>query len=116
MFTEIGKIRNQHQVVVGDFNRKYINWDTMSSTSQDDRKFIEAVRDSFLTQQIRKATRGRGTNEPSLIDLLFTSHDQNIDNIEHCAPLGKSDHSLIKFIYRYKAEKMPDKIVNDYAR
>ena len=83
-------------MIAGDFNRKDINWDTVSSSSEDDCKFIEALRDSFLTQHILTPTRGRGTNDPSLLDILFTSNEENIESIELHAPLGKSDHSMIK--------------------
>ena len=68
------------------------------STSEEDTEFIEATMDSFLTQHISTPTRGRGTNTPSLIDLVFTSNEDSIDDISIHAPLGKSDHSLIKFI------------------
>ena len=57
-------------------------------------------------------TRGRGTNDPSLIDLVFTSIEDSIDN----APLGQSDHSLIKIIYRCKPVKQADKIVCNYVK
>ena len=48
------------------------------SVSDDDCAFLEATRDSFLTQHISTLTRGRGTNEPSLIDLVFTSNEESI--------------------------------------
>ena len=41
------------------------------ATSQDDNNFIETVMDSYLTQHVLTPTRGRGTNEPSLIDLKY---------------------------------------------
>ena len=66
----------------------------VTSTSKDDNNFIEAVIDSYLTP-----TRGRGTNEPSLIDLVFPRNAECIDSIALHAPLGKSDHSLIKLSY-----------------
>ena len=105
-----------HQLIVGDFNRKDINWDTATSPSDDDCKFVESIRDSYLTQHILTPTRGRGTSKPSLIDLLFTSKDECIENIEMHAPLGKSDHSLIKVSYRCEPEKLPDKIMCDYVK
>ena len=54
--------------------------------------------------------RGRDTSKPSLLDLLFTSKEECIENIEMHAPLGNSDHSLIKVLYRCEPEKLPDKI------
>ena len=74
-------MKYKHKVVVGDFNRKEINWNTMMETSQEDCNFIEAVRDSFLIQHILTPTRGQSTNEPSLLDLVFTSGEENIESI-----------------------------------
>ena len=86
------------------------------SNSDDDCEFIKATRDSFLTQHVSTPTRGRGTNVPSLIDLVFTSIEDSIDNISMHAPLGKSGHSLIKIIYRCKPVKQADKIVCNYVK
>ena len=61
-------------------------------------------------------TRGRGTNEPSLIDLVFSRNAECIESIELHAPLGKSDHSLIKLVYRTEPEELPGKIVCDYVK
>ena len=109
-------LRYEHQVVAGDFNRKYINWKTVSSSSEDDMKFIEAARDSFLIQHIKTPTRGRGTNKPSLIDLFFTTNAESVEKIDVHSPLGKSDHSLIKVKYRSQVEALPKKIVCDYEK
>ena len=105
----IRKMKYDHHLILGDFNRKTINWDTVSSTSGDDCAFIEAVRDGFLTQHILSPTRGRGTNEPSLIDLVFSTDEQEIENIDITAPLGKSDHAMIKVLYRSNLDVLPDK-------
>ena len=101
----LGTLKHSQILVLGDFNRKDIDWLSLSAQSETDRRFIEAVKDSFLTQHISQPTRVTRANEPSLIDLLFTTHDKNIENIEYCAPIGKSDHSLIKFSYRFQLEK-----------
>ena len=84
--------------------------------SEDDRKFIKATHDSFLTQHISTPTGGRGINEPTLIDLVFTPNEECIENIEIYPPLGKSDHSIIKILYRSEAEILPDKIICDYRK
>ena len=112
----IDRLKYDHQIIIGDFNRKDINWKTVTSHLEDDCKFIETIRDSYLTQHILEPTRGRGTDQPSLLDLLFTSNEDSIENIEMYAPLGKSDHSLIKFLYRSFPEKIPEKFVCNYAK
>ena len=115
-FRNIGKLKHQHQLILGDYNRKDIKWDTVSSSSDDDNKFIDAIRDAYLTQHVSLPTRGRGSDEPSLVDLVFTSNEQNVESLEIFAPLGKSDHSVIKILYRSKPEKLADKIISDYTK
>ena len=109
-------LKHEHQMIIGEFNRKDISWATAMSNSDDDCEFIEATGDSFLTQHASTPTRGRGTNDLSLIDLVFTSIEDSIDNISMHAPLGKSDHSLTKIIYRCKPVKQADKIVCNYVK
>ena len=99
-FRSFSKFKHDHQIIVGDFNRKDINWETAMPTSEDESNFMEAVMDSFLTPHVSTPTRGRGINNPSLIDLVFISNEDSIDSISMHAPLCKSDHSLIKILYR----------------
>ena len=81
-------------------------------TWEDECDFIEADMDNFLMQHVSTATRGRGTNNPSLIDLVFTSNEDSIDSISMHAPFDKSDHSLIKILYRCQPEKQTDMVCN----
>ena len=60
-------------------------------------KFIKAAQDCFLHQHIQLATRKRGNDCPSLLDLLFTDEAMQVSGVVHHAPLGKSDHSVITF-------------------
>ena len=108
---------HQHKVIVGDFNRKGINWVDVTAESRDNNNFIEAVRDSYLTQHIVKPTRGRGTTQPSVLDLVFTSGEQDIDDIFMQAPLGKSDHVVLKVDFRFTSEEQPlCREISDYKK
>ena len=40
------------------------------------------------------SSRGRGSDVPRILDLVI-SNKEIVTNIEHLAPLGKSDHSLL---------------------
>ena len=86
------------KILVGDFNLNKILWspdpELPASLSEDspEYKFVEAARDTFMFQHITEATRFREGNRPTLDDLLFTSYENNITNVLHEAPLGKSDH------------------------
>jgi hypothetical protein len=62
------------------------------------------IRDCFLDQHISEPTRGRGETKPSTIDLLFSKEEGMVDNIDISPPLGKSDHSLILFVFNIYVE------------
>ena len=55
----------------------------VKSTYDKEFKFIEKLRDCYLVQHLTEPTRGRGTNEPSLLDLVLTGDDLN-DRESHC--------------------------------
>ena len=42
-------------------------------------------------------TRTRESNEPRIIDLIFTNEDDMVDRIVHESPLGRSDHCALLF-------------------
>ena len=91
-----------HICIVGDFNYKDINWENWSTPHDDikeDEKFLEALRDTFLFQHVDEPTRARGTDEPSLIDLILTNEEEQVSNITYLAPLGRSDHSVLSFTF-----------------
>lgn len=91
-----------HYCILGDFNYRHIDWDsntTIRSENSRENQFIETTRDCFWHQHIREATRRRGQDEASLIDLLLTNEPMQVSNLVHQAPLGKSDHSVISFTF-----------------
>ena len=64
-------------------------------------KFIDKIRDCYLHQHLQLPTRRRGNDEPSLIDILLTDEIMQVSDITHHAPLGKSGHSVITFMFNY---------------
>ena len=88
-------------ISMGDINLKGIDWENMiaSGTHVEDynHKFLECMRDLYLTQHVTENTRQRGNDDPSLLDLIITNEENDILNLEQLAPLGKSDHSILKF-------------------
>jgi len=52
---------------------------------------LESCEDVYLVQHVQNRTRSRGSQQPSLLDLIFTS----TPDITHVAPLGSSDHNLL---------------------
>ena len=115
-FKSVVRLNYAHKLIMGDFNRKYIDWANDYSNLINDRAFIESIRDSYTTQHINAPTRGRGTNKPATLDLVFTSNEENIEKLDIDAPLDKSDHSVLKFWYRCRPEEVADKKIADYGK
>ena len=115
----ISNKKYSHRCVVGDFNFRNINWSNWSTTLSEqsaEAKFIEAVRDCYFFQHMSEPTRHRGTDNPSLIDLLFTDEEMNVSGIQHHSPLGKSDHSVIIFDYHCYLDYSKPKDVFSYSK
>ncbi len=99
----VSELNYSHILIVGDLNHPGINWDTWSTKSQNENDinnlFLNAVKDSFLSQHVTQPTRIRGEQEPSLIDLILTNEPGMVDNVEIQSPLGSSDHGLLTFYF-----------------
>ena len=84
-----------HLLIMGDFNFPIINWDELSCSGGESSvasSFLDAVQDTFLIQHVTDFTRFRHGQQPSLLDLIFTSDPNAIDGVTHLPPLGSSDH------------------------
>ena len=84
-----------HLLIMGDFNFPTINWDELSCSGGESSvasSFLDAVQDTFLIQHVNDFTRFRHGQQPSLLDLIFTSDPNAIDGVTHLSPLGSSDH------------------------
>ena len=83
LFTTSQTKRNTHICLTGDFNFK-INWQQWSTSYPEHSKeeiFLETLRDSFLYQHVLEPTRRRGTNEPSILDLILTKEESQIQDL-----------------------------------
>ena len=92
-----------HICLVGDLNYNSINWSSWTTACESDsteNDFIETCRDSYLYQHVTEPTRRRGTDEPSLLDLILTNEEMQISDIRHKPPLGKSDHDVLSFEFQ----------------
>ena len=58
--------------------------------------FLACLRNNYLTQHVTAPTRARGSQKPSLLDLVITNEDF-VDTIQNLSPLAKSDHSVLYF-------------------
>lgn len=88
---------------VGDFNFIEIYWENNNTNVDTEHlasKFLETIRDIYLYQHVKQATRYRGDNQQSLLDLILTNEEEMIDNVVHNAPLGNSDHEILEFNFQ----------------
>ena len=120
LFKNLYKLNPSHLLIMGDMNFPDIDWlnQRCKTNNQDDIhfKFLECVRDCFLFQHVTENTRQRGVHEPSTLDLVFTNEEFMIPSIEYLSPLGKSDHSILKFDMICKINKKSPKIVSQLTK
>ncbi len=110
LLRKISQMKYSHILLMGDFNFPEIDWTSWTSGKDENvdtrgYKFLECVRDCYLYQHITEPTRGRGSDTPSTIDLIFTNEEGMINTIDICAPIGKSDHSVLQFEFTYHMER-----------
>ena len=100
LILEMGAKTSKHKIVVGDFNLPAIDWDlytTQGGVNSMEFKFIETVRDCFMTQYVKEITRFRGDNQGSILDLILANSEDIVENVRIECPLGRSDHACVKF-------------------
>ena len=83
-------IRNKLCVIMGDFNC-LVNWNTGTATGEG-KNLLDFANEEFLTQWVDKPTRGK-----NMLDLVFSSEDNMITNLNVGERLGKSDQYIIRF-------------------
>ena len=114
IFRKISNGEHSHILIMGDFNLKDINWHNLTcpGNNPDDlnHTFIECIRDCYFFQHITEPTRQRGTDTPSTLDLIFTNEEHMIEDINIEAPLGNSDHSILKFKFKCSMQNAPPKM------
>lgn len=85
-------------ILAGDFNFPDLKWPLAFSAVAENASsgFADFILNSHLTQLVNEPTRYRLNQEPSQLDLLFTSDVNLCFSPDICAPVGKSDHCLLK--------------------
>ena len=90
---------NPNVVIAGDFNYKEIDWQNEYAPpdKQHQTLFIKSVQDNFLHQHVSEPTRYREKDTPHLLDLVFSTEESSIRELEYLPPLGDSDHLCLQF-------------------
>ena len=87
-------------MICGDFNYPKIDWNNNLVNAALDSKeqhFYDTSQNNFLFQHVDEFTRQRGSDTPSMLDLIFSKNNLEIENILYRAPLGLGDHSVLVF-------------------
>ena len=91
-------------LIVGDFNHPGIKWSPHPIITTDHRnqnhpeyQFVNCITDAMLTQHVSKATRDREGQRSVTDDLIFTSDEDMIENLQHIGHCGASDHQILMF-------------------
>ncbi len=89
-------------LIFGDFNYPNINWEdcVASSKSMGQDIFLERMLLLGLTQQISDSTHIHG----NVLDLLFTSEPNLLQNISVQPPIPGCDHNLVTSLFCLKPE------------
>ena len=102
LITETVNSRHAHFLLLGDFTYPNISWEhysvDCSITINYNVKFLENIKNNYLTQHVTYPTRGRMGNQSNILDLVFTNEEGMVDDIIHESPLGKSDHSVFDYV------------------
>jgi hypothetical protein len=104
-------------LILGDFNLKDINWEDYSAPNSNlpCQILIDVIRDNHLLQYIKEPTRARGTNTPSILDLVITNKPF-VEDVEFLAPLGKSDHVILNIHCSFITGTREIQIKPNYAK
>ena len=99
-------------VICGDFNYPEIDWPIMKVNAgpySQPARFVDCLDNNFLIQQVVETTRARGSNKPSLLDLVITENEQTLKSpVVHEAPIGSSDHCVLTWDYLAGINSEPD--------
>ena len=106
------KTMEGHFVIFGDFNFPGIDWGTGQSDAKG-RELVTVVENKFISQHVNEATHVSGNT----LDLIFSSSENLIGNVERDGRIGGSDHETLICTVGFPIERK-DKIdmVRDYAK
>ena len=93
-------------IIMGDFNYGDIDWDLRKSGNLG-KEFLDLVDDCFLWQHVKVPTRGK-----NILDLVLSSEENMIEDLEVRGPVANSDHNLITFRLMYKTEEEDKRKIN----
>ena len=76
-------------IIFWDVNYPNINWEKLDADSANN-ILLDKVTDLFLTQHVKQPTRG-----PNILDLVFTTEPEMINDIKVREHLANCDHNIL---------------------
>ena len=93
LYEVIEKASKDSTVIMGDFNY-HVNWEEEEGERPQDRNCLDLVSDTFLQQHVTEITRD---GSKYISDLVLTSEENMVDNIEVGENFNNSDHKIIRW-------------------
>ena len=90
LFRLISKSSIGNIMLMGDFNFSELDW-RKPETLDDSHPFLKCINDNFLIQHVDEPTR-----KNNILDLVFTSEENMIENLSVGEHFGTSDHQIIR--------------------
>jgi len=84
---------------MGDFNYPEINWDTLEAGIKSE-QFFQTIQDTFLFQHVMEPTRNN-----NILDLIFSSELDMIEDLEIGCPVANSDHNILRWNLAYNSNE-----------
>ena len=97
----INRIDTTNCILVGDFNFRQINWETLEASSPLANKFLDCVMDNCLSQVVDQPTR-----HLNLLDLVLVGDPDMVDSCQVKEPFSRSDHNTVWLTMRYPVPKI----------
>ena len=100
LFRVLEKENKTSLLIIGDFNYPGINWNNKEASGSNAlyaTQMVNTIEEYYWTQHVNKPTRVRGTQRPSILDLIITSVPEMIKDLDYQSPLGRSDHGVLNF-------------------
>ena len=100
MLEKISDKYDANLIVLGNFNYPKVVWvhyRINSIINGSNYKFLENTRNCFFKQYVKNLTKGRTSDNTSLLDLTISNNDDLIDNASLLAPQVKGITPLLKY-------------------
>ena len=104
LYNLLCKVSHEKLLIMGDFNFPEFNW-TKPETIDHSHQFIKCIDDNFLIQCESK------TRDKNVLDLVFISEENMIENLMVGDPFGTSDHQIIRWTFVASKEIITNKAV-----